>query len=137
MANYELLILGTPPPGIRDILTLRLIEVADQFGMLIPDDLAVRSAPDAGDRNATASTAALYFGGHPAADVGLIDELETACVPIVPVVSEGEKVSMTIPAKLQAINAFFFGPFRSRTERARRAGFRVPRATPSTATRVC
>lgn len=107
MANYELLLLGSPPAGACAILTARLTAIADQFGMTIPDDLAVRSAEDAGDRNATASIAALYFGGDPAADAALVDELEAACIPIVPIVPEGGDVSTTIPTELQATNAFF------------------------------
>lgn len=110
MANYELLVLGCPPPGTCDMLTARLTAVADQYGMTIPDDLAIRSAADAGDRNPTASIAALYFGGDPAIDTALVDELEAACIPIVPIVPPAGKVSTAIPAELQAINAFFFDP---------------------------
>lgn len=110
MSNYELLVLGSPPPGTREILTARLVEVTDQFGMKIPDDLAVRSATDAGDRNLTGSIASLYFGGDPTVDASLVDALEAACVPIVPVIPVGGNVATTIPAELQAINAFFVDP---------------------------
>lgn len=92
------------------MLTARLLAVADEYGMTIPADLAVRSAAEAADRNPTASIAAIYFGGDPNVDAALVDEFEAACIPIVPVVPSGGDVSTTIPTELQAINAFFSDP---------------------------
>lgn len=107
MADYELILLGSPPPDTSGLLAARLAVVAGEYGMVVPDDLALRTALDAARRNPRASTAALYFGGDPSRDAGLVAELESACVPIVPVVPPGGHVSETIPSELQAINAFF------------------------------
>ena len=110
MAQYELLVIGSPPAGARDAVTARLVGVAHDFGMTVPGDLAIRSAADAKSRNLFASTAAVYFGGDPAVDAALVDELEAARVPILPVIPAGGKVSETVPAEIRATNAFFMDP---------------------------
>lgn len=116
MTDYELIVLGSPPPDAVALLTARLAVVAEEYGMVVPDDLAVRTALDADQRNVRACTAAFYFGGDPALDADVVAELESACVPIVPIVPEGRQVPETIPPELQAINAFFDGPANSRIE---------------------
>ncbi len=116
MADYELIVLGAPPADAPNLLTARLTAVAGEYGMVVPGDLAVRTASDAARRNARASTAALYFGGDPSLDAELVAELESACVPIVPVVPPGGRVLETIPSELQAINAFFDEPANARID---------------------
>lgn len=110
MAQYELIILGRPPRGTMAVLRQRMAAAAGGFGMAMPGDLAIRTAADAASREPTASTAALYFGGDPSADTALVDELEAARVPIIPVVAAGGSVSTSVPAQIGATNAFFADP---------------------------
>ena len=107
MAQYELIVLGSPSNDDMSALSDRLTEAAAAFGMIIPDDLAVRDAKTAGDREPAASTAALYFGGDPEVDSGLVDALEAARVPIIPIVPAGANVSATVPPEIAETNAYF------------------------------
>lgn len=116
MADYELIVLGSPQAETSNLLTARLATVAGDYGMVVPGDLAVRTALDAEQRNAHACTAALYFGGDPSLDAKLVAELESGCVPMVPVVPPGGRVLETIPFELQAINAFFDEPANARID---------------------
>jgi TIR domain len=116
MADYELILLGSPPPEASALLTERISTVASAYGMVVPDDLAVRTAGESKEWNIRATMAALYFGGDSTVDAGLVADLEAACVPIVPVVPPGGRVSETIPTELQAINAFFDEPGNARID---------------------
>ena len=75
--------------------------------MVMPDDLAIRTPADVADRNPTASTAALYFGGDPTVDANLVDDLEVARVPIAPIIPVGGKVAATVPVEICKTNAYF------------------------------
>lgn len=116
MADYELIPLGCPPPEALALLTARIAAVTGAYGMVLPDDIAVRSAADSKAWNIRATMAALYFGGDPTIDADLVVDLEAACVPIVPVVPSGGHVSESIPPELQAINAFFDEPGNARID---------------------
>lgn len=93
-----------------------MAEIAKDFGMLLPDDLAVRSATDAHLRDRSASTMALYFGGDPAADAALLHELQEARIPIVPVVRSGDVLANVLPVTTQATNACFLDPTDARLD---------------------
>ena len=110
MAQYELIILGSPPPGACATIAANLGPVLVDFEMTMPDDLAIRTPQDLADRNPAASTAALYFGGDPIIDKDVIDNLEAARVPIVPIVPAGEKLATTVPAEICNTNAYFLDP---------------------------
>lgn len=110
MAQYELVILGIPTDSQKDGLIERLLETATDLSLNFPDDVAIRYSHDFADRDFKASTVALYFGGDPTVDLAIIDTLEEAQVPIVPVVIEGAEVSDSIPASIRATNACFIAP---------------------------
>lgn len=110
MAKYELLLLGSPTDDQTKALTDRVSRAASDFGMTMPEDVAIRSASDAHLRDIKAASAALYFGGDPSVDAKLVDELEAAKLPVVPVVPVGGRVEDTVPPTLGAINAFFAKP---------------------------
>ncbi len=105
MALYEVLIVGSPKAGQVDALSKQLEEVAGIFSLAMPDDLAIRSVTELTDRNPKAATVALYFGGDPAIDTDVVDELERAKVPIVPVVEQGTSVTAAVPAEIAHTNA--------------------------------
>lgn len=110
MAQYELLLIGSPTSAEMGTLGARMAEIAGEFGMVLPDDLAVRGVADAHLRDRSASTTALYFGGDPAADAVLLHELREARIPTVPVVRSGDVLANVLPATIQATNACFLDP---------------------------
>lgn len=105
MALYEVLIIGSPKAGQTKALTKQFVDVAGIFLLEMPSDLAIRMASDITDRNPKAATVALYFGGDPSVDAKLVDELEAAKVPIVPVVEKGESVTAAVPGEIARTNA--------------------------------
>lgn len=105
MALYEVLVIGSPKAGQSDALTKQLEEVAGIFSLTIPDDLAIRTTSDLSARNPKAATVALYFGGDPSVDTVVVDQLEKAKVPIVPVVDNGTSVTAAVPAEIAHTNA--------------------------------
>lgn len=105
MALYEVLIIGSPKTWHFEAIKARLAEAAKAFSLVIPDDLVVRSAANAASRNAKAAIVALYFGGDPTIDATLVDELEAAKIPIVPVVEKGVSVSAVVPTEIALTNA--------------------------------
>lgn len=105
MALYEVLIIGSPKAGQAGTLSKRLEDVAKIFSLAMPDDLAIRTATDLSARNPKAATVALYFGGDPTKDANVVDQLEKAKVPIVPVVEMGASVTAVIPAEIAHTNA--------------------------------
>lgn len=105
MALYEVLIIGSPKVGQADALSKQLRDVADLFSLAVPGDLAVRTALDWADRNPKAATVALYFGGDPTVDSDIVDRLELAKVPIVPVVEKGVSFGAAVPAEIAHTNA--------------------------------
>lgn len=110
MAQYELVLLGSPTATQIDALRTRFAEVAAEFGMAMPADVAIRTVTDADRRDVKASTAALYFGGDPGRDLPLVDALEVARVPVVPVLAHGAKFEDSVPPKLGPVNACFIDP---------------------------
>lgn len=76
MSLYELIILGVPTPEQLRQLTLRITETVAEFEMTIGNEVVIRTAADAASRDLKSATAAIYFGGDPAVDVALVDELE-------------------------------------------------------------
>ena len=105
MALYEVLIIGSPNVGQTDALTKQLEAVAAIFSLAMPDDLAIRTASDLLSRNPKAATVALYFGGDPIVDTAIVDQLEKAKVPIVPVVNRGASVTSAVPEGIAHTNA--------------------------------
>jgi hypothetical protein len=105
MALYEVLIIGSPKAGQADALRKQLEDVAGIFSLAMPDDLAIRTSADLAARNPKAAMVALYFGGHPTVDIALVEELEKAKVPIVPVVEHGASVTASVPAEIAHTNA--------------------------------
>lgn len=110
MAQYELILLGSPSEDDLSAVEDRLTDIGATFGMSIPDDLALRVGADASLRNPVASTAALYFGGDPSINADLVKALEAARVPIVPIVPAGGSVAAMVPAEIAATNVYFFDP---------------------------
>lgn len=105
MALYELLIIGSPEQWQIDALTSTASGIAAAFALAMPDDLAVRTGEDIKNRNPKASIVALYFGGDPAADAQLVDELEAVKIPIIPVVAKGTPISASVPTEIARTNA--------------------------------
>lgn len=110
MALYEVLIIGSPKIGQVDSLTKQIEEVAGIFLLAMPDDLAIRTTADLSARDPKAATVALYFGGNPAVDTDIVDQLEKAKVPIVPVVDLGASVTAAVPAEIAHTNACLVDP---------------------------
>lgn len=110
MALYELLIIGSPEPVQVDALTNRAKEAAHAFMLSMPNDFAVRTGDEVVNWTPKASTVALYFGGDPSADAQIVDRLEAAKVPIVPVVPKGTPVGDAVPEEIAETNAFFLEP---------------------------
>lgn len=107
MAKYELIVLGSPTNPQGDALTARMAELTSDFDMAIPDDFAIRFARDFAQRDPKASTVALYFGGDPEIDGDLVNTLQAARLPIVPVMTKGSKVDASVPASIREINVAF------------------------------
>ncbi|MBT53687.1 MAG: molecular chaperone Tir [Mameliella sp.] len=105
MALYEILIIGSPRVGQTDALTNQLTDVAAAFSLAFPEELAIRTAADLSNRNPKAATVALYFGGDPTVDVNIVDQLEAAKIPIVPVVEKGASVTEAVPTEIALTNA--------------------------------
>ncbi|MBM1817853.1 toll/interleukin-1 receptor domain-containing protein [Pseudosulfitobacter pseudonitzschiae] len=105
MALYEILIIGSPRVGQTDALTKQLTDVAAAFSLAFPEELAIRTAADLSNRNPKAATVALYFGGDPTVDVNVVDQLEAAKIPIVPVVEKGASVTEAVPTEIALTNA--------------------------------
>lgn len=107
MALYEVLVIGSPKVGQVEALWKQLEVVAGIFSLAMPDDLAIRTRSDWSARNPKASTVALYFGGDATVDSDIVDQLEAAKVPIVPVVESGGSVTVSVPAEIADTNACF------------------------------
>jgi hypothetical protein len=105
MAFYEVLIIGSPKAGQTDALRKQLEDVARAFALAVPHDLAIRTTRELSARNPKAATVALYFGGDPTVDTAVVDQLERAKVPIVPVVDSGASVTAAVPAGIAHTNA--------------------------------
>jgi len=105
MALYEVLIIGSPKAGQTEALIKQVVDVAGIFSLEMPSDMAIRTASEIADRNPKAATVALYFGGDPNADAKIVDQLEAAKVPIVPVVEKGASVTAAVPAEIAHTNA--------------------------------
>ena len=105
MVLYEILIIGSPKVGQTDAVIKQLTDIAAAFSLVIPEDLAIRTDVDLSKRNPKAATVALYFGGDPTIDVEVVDQLEAAKIPIVPVVEKGTSVTETVPAEIAHTNA--------------------------------
>ncbi|MBC9209826.1 toll/interleukin-1 receptor domain-containing protein [Roseomonas aerophila] len=105
MALYEVLLIGSPSAVQTEALTTQLEDVAKIFSLEMPRDIAIRNAADVTSRNPKAATVALYFGGDPNADAKIVDQLEAAKVPIVPVVEKGASVTDVVPAEIAHTNA--------------------------------
>lgn len=110
MALYELLIIGSPDGAQVEALTKRAHEVADAFMLMMPRDFAVLRSEQVVNRTLKASTVAVYFGGDPNVDKDLVDRLEAAKVPIVPVVQKDTRVGDAVPDEIAETNAFFIEP---------------------------
>lgn len=104
---YELIVLGAATDAERATLAKRVAEIAAEFQIDLGTEIALRDAADADHRNRDASLVALYFGGDPARDEALVQELEAEKVPIVPVVRAGDKPDTVLPAGIAALNAAF------------------------------
>jgi hypothetical protein len=107
---YELIVLGTVETDDIAKLEARLSAIADEFGLVLGKEIALRTVADCDRRNPFASTAALYFGGDKSCDQALIDTLEAAKIPIVPVVQRGIKPEDVLPDTISALNACFLDP---------------------------
>lgn len=105
LSFYEVLLIGSPLSWQVDAIRHQLSLVANMFSLDIPNDLSVRDAADVGSRNPKAATVALYFGGDSSVDAALVDELEAAKIPIVPVVAKGSSVSDVVPDEIALTNA--------------------------------
>ena len=105
MALYEILIIGSPKVGQTDALTKQLTDVAAIFSLSVPDELEILTTADLSQRNPKAATVALYFGGDPTIDVQIVDQLEAAQIPIVPVVEMGTSVTEAVPVEIAHTNA--------------------------------
>lgn len=105
MALYEILIIGSPKVGQADALTKQLTDVAAVFSLAVPDELEILTADKLSERNPKAATVALYFGGDPTIDVKIVDQLEAAKIPIVPVVEKGTSVTEAVPVEIAHTNA--------------------------------
>lgn len=108
MALYELFLIGSPADEIRTSVEQRLSEAAVSFDLAVPDELAVYGPDDFEKRAVKATSAALYFGGRPLKDVELVDKLEEARIPVVPVLTEGAGVADELPQSISATNALFY-----------------------------
>lgn len=97
--------LGSPTRQQLTQLEARVNEAASSFSLDIPDDIVLLSGPAVLKRNPKAATVALYFGGDPCVDTDKVDVLESAKVPVVPVVMDGASISETVPAAILAVNA--------------------------------
>lgn len=105
MALYEIVIIGSPKVGQTEALTKQLTDVAAVFSLAVPDELAILTAANLSLRNPKAATVALYFGGDPTIDVKIVDQLEAAKIPIVPVVEKGTSVTEAVPIEIAHTNA--------------------------------
>ncbi len=105
MAFYEILVLGSPNDEQKAQLGARITDAAESFALEMPKDVAVLHGPEVSKRNRKAASVALYFGGDPSVDVDLVDELEAAKVPVIPVVADGALISKAVPAAILRVNA--------------------------------
>ncbi len=105
MALYEVLIVGSPKPDQVASLTKQLVDVAKVMSLASPEDLSIRTSVDWLSRNPKAATVALYFGGDPTVDLKIVNQLEAAKVPIVPVVEKGASVTAAVPGEIAQTNA--------------------------------
>ncbi len=105
MALYEVLVIGSPKARDVEALTRQLADVATVFSLTCPEDLAIRTSATLPARNPKAATVALYFGGDPKVDAEIVDQLEAAKVPIVPVVAQGSSIAGAVPPSIEHTNA--------------------------------
>jgi len=107
MAWYEIIVLGSPTPEQVDQLKARIAETATAFKLGMPEGIDMLHGEAIPSRNRKAASVALYFGGDPGADADLVDELEAAKVPVVPVMVEGAGMSFSkaMPIALHPVNA--------------------------------
>lgn len=105
MALYEVLIIGSPEANEVSALTKQLVEVAKVLALEVPEDLSILTTADLPNRNPKAATVALYFGGDPNVDLVVVNQLEAAKVPIVPVVKKGASVTAAVPPEIAHTNA--------------------------------
>ncbi|MGR3545996.1 MAG: toll/interleukin-1 receptor domain-containing protein [Roseovarius sp.] len=105
MALYEVLIIGSPEANQIAAITKQLEDVAKVMSLEVPDDLSILTTLDLQRRSPKATTLALYFGGDPTVDVDAVNQLETAKVPIVPVVEQGKSVTAAVPHEIAHTNA--------------------------------
>ena len=105
MTLYEILILGSPKEWQISAINKNIMEVAAGFELDFPGDIKIRLASEAGGGDPKAATVALYFGGDPSVDSDLVDELEAAKIPIVPVVRDGDAIESVVPGEITSTNA--------------------------------
>lgn len=110
MAQYELVLLGSPTPAQVSALGDRADDLAGDLELNVPADLAVRTAADADQRDPKAATIALYFGGVSSVDEELVKNLQKQHVPVVPVMAPGAAFSGAVPEAIYAMNACFTDP---------------------------
>ncbi|MBY0225828.1 MAG: toll/interleukin-1 receptor domain-containing protein [Hyphomicrobium sp.] len=107
MALYELIILGSPKPKQVVSITKAIKEVAKDFELDFPQDIAVLTSTQFADHELKACSTALYFGGTITTDSQIISTLEAEKVPIIPIVQQGDSFGSSIPSSISATNAYF------------------------------
>lgn len=108
MALYELAALGSPSQAQLSALTDFLKEAAGRFKLSYGKELTLSVLPSTFRPSPRGASAAIFFGGHASAGVDVGHLLDKDFIPILPVASSADMVSVEMPTALQDLNCVFY-----------------------------
>lgn len=106
MALYELAVIGRPTEVQIAELQHLVAQVQDRFG-LRSSELAFHICPGSFRPNRRSCSAALFIGGAAGASFDIEAVLDPKIIPVLPVVSTGQSVSIEVPPLLRPLNCIF------------------------------
>jgi hypothetical protein len=108
MPVYHLAVFGRPSPAQEKEIRTSIGDRVGELGLTVGKDVELSVNPAAFDPPAMECAAALFFGA-PGAPLGIVAQLLTKAVAVIPIVSDITKAKQELPQELQLFNAVAYG----------------------------
>ncbi len=104
MGTYEIGILGDVTDADRDTLVATIVKLVADFDLEVGRDVMVRTGDAFDEREGTAATAVVYFGGLVQADQESARRAFASSLPVIPTIPAGGDFDALVPAFLRGAN---------------------------------
>ena len=108
--KYQLVLLGARASTFRPKFVRRLNKRLDEIGSGIRRLMKIIDAAHVDERVSISPTVAVYFGDDPTVDLAQLNDLVANAVPVLPVVSDLENFTASVPAAMHPINGMQLDP---------------------------